>query len=119
MVSKKLTKALFKKKNKVYLRRLFNLPQGTSKGNRLKVLRKGTKEQRQLLIHVLHHVLSGQIPMRGKDFPLIARKMNFLNSHFQTEDAVRALLSSADSAQKEVLGQVTNFHVLLYSLFKN
>jgi hypothetical protein len=117
-VPEKLKKALFLKKNKIFLRRLFNLAQGTDKRIRLKAINKGNQGQRKVLIHVLFYVISGEIPLREADFPLISRNMTFLNRHFQTEEAMKSLLKSSAATQKEILGQVSNYRVLLYSLFK-
>jgi len=118
VVPQKLKRALFQKKNKSFLRRLFNLPQGTGKRTRQKVINKGNKGQRKLLINVLFYIISGEIPMRQIDFPLISRKISFLNRHFQTEEAMKSLLSSSAATQREILGQVPNYNVLLHSLFK-
>jgi heterodisulfide reductase subunit A-like polyferredoxin len=118
MLTKSLEKALKVKKNLVYLRRLFFLPKGEGKVNRLKALRNGSAKQRRLVVVLLHYVISGQIPLRREHFPLISKKMTFLNGHFRKHEDMQRLLKSTDAEIKEVLGKVTNFHVLFHCIFK-
>jgi hypothetical protein len=110
--------ALLKKSNKVFLQNLYLLPKGTIKSKRAQAIRKGTIKQRRLLVAVLHSVMSGSIPMRKSDFPLIQKKLKFLNLHFQTREAMYRLLKTSDAEIKDVLSEITNFHVLLRSMFK-
>lgn len=115
----KVKTQIVKKENRNFLKRLYKLPLGASKADRLKVLNKGNKKNRLLLIHVLHHVMNGEIPLKKTDFPVLQKsgKIEFLNNNFLNCDSVARLLKESDKEQKEILGSVTNFHVLLYSLF--
>ena len=107
------------KKNRVFLRRLWRLPFGTSKAERVKALNSGDKKQRHLLIHILHQIIKGEIPMKKEHSPVILQsgKLDFLQKHFLDSSDVKRLITSTDQEQKQVLSKVNNYHVLLYRLF--
>lgn len=44
-------------------------------------------------------------------------KVGFLQKHFLEKADVNRLLSSTDQEQREVLGKVNNYHILLHRLF--
>jgi len=120
-VPERIKKHLVVKENRLFLKSLYRLPAGASKAERLKALNKGDKKSRMLLIHVLHYVMNGEIPLKKADFPILQKsgKIDFLNYNFRDCDNVGRLLKESDKSQKEILGSVTNFHVLLHSLFNN
>lgn len=119
MVLKRVKEALKLKKNRDFLRRLFRIPPGTKSSDRLRVLNSVEKKQRVLLIHVIHQIVKGEIPMRKEDSSIILQsgKLQFLQKNFLEPEDVKRLLLSTDKEQKEVLGKVNNYHVLLYRLF--
>lgn len=108
-----------KKANRIFLRRLYRLPYGCSKADRVKALHTGSQKQRMLLIHVLHQVALGEIPIRRQDKHVVTQsgKSNYLDSHFQDPDDVKNLLAMTDAEQKSVLAHVNNYHVLLFQIF--
>lgn len=118
-VPKSLKGLIGLKNNKIFLRRLTRLPVGCSKAERVKVLNKGDKKMRMLLIHILHQVMAGEIPLRKQDHSALMNsgKVDYLNEHFQDLDNVKRLLRAADSEQKEVLSGVNNYHILLSHLW--
>lgn len=118
-VPESLKAGLLIKKNRSFLRRLFRLPAGATKEERGRVLNSGSKEQRSLLIHILHQIVKGIIPMQAKHSQVILQsgKVKFLRQHFLLKENVKSLLGKSDQEQKEVLIQVNNFHVLLNRLF--
>lgn len=117
---KRVIKALAVKKNREFLRSLFRLAPGTKKPDRLKALNKGDKKQRQLLIHILHHLTKGDIPVHKQFQALLIQsgKMDFMTEHFLSDDSVNRLLSATDAEQKATLAQVNNYHALLHHLVK-
>lgn len=119
MAPKSVVNALKLKKNRIFLRRLWRLPFGTSKVDRVKALNSGDKKQRHLLIQVLHQILKGEIPMRKEDSSVILQsgKLAFLQEQFGEAADVKRLLTATDKEQKDILSQVNNFHILLYFLF--
>lgn len=118
-VPKSVIKAIKRKQNRVFLKRLYNLPYGTTKSEREKALNLGTKRQRHLLIHILHQVVRKEIPMAEKHRSLITQsgKKKFYTANFFDEEDVKLLLKKTDVEQREILAKVNNYHVLLYRLF--
>lgn len=119
MVSKSVLSALKLSKNRIFLRQLFRLPYGSKKSERMKTLNLGDKKQRHLLIHILHQIIKGEIPMKKEHSSIVLQsgKVDFFQKHFLETSDVRRLLTSTDQEQKEVLAKVNNYHVLLYRLF--
>lgn len=107
------------KASRTFLRHLFRLPIGSSKGDRVRALNKGDQRQRMLLIHLLHQIVTGEIPLRKEDAPILQQsgKLPFLMRHFHEEGDVQRLLAMNDPEQKKVLANITNYHVLLYKIF--
>jgi hypothetical protein len=114
-----LVEKLQRKSNWLFLRRLYRLPKGAKIGRRLKVINSGNKKQREFLIQMLHHVVTGEIPIHSDHAKVIpdSGKRPFLELHFQHAKDVDALLGASDKRQKEILAQVNNFHVLLHYVF--
>jgi hypothetical protein len=107
--------------NRRFLRHLYRLPATATRVSRVKALNTGSKKQRCLLIHVLHQVLTGVIPVpphHKKAFLATSpQKAKHLNKHFITDDAVRRLLNQTDREQRDILADVNNYHILLYNIF--
>ena len=116
MAPQSLVKKLKKKSNWLFLRRLYRLGSSASKASRLKALNSGNKAQREFLVEMLHHAVTGQIPIKSSHRAVINKsgKKKFLYEHFSD---VSDLLNSSDNRQKEVLVQVNNYHVLLHHVF--
>jgi|SRR5450755_1991028 hypothetical protein len=115
-----VTNALKVNSNWAFLRRLYRLEENgkKTKPDRVKVMNDGTKGQRMLVIHMLHQVMSGEIPIKAADYELLKKsgKLDYMNTHFQDEDDVRRLLKASDSHQKTVLAGVSNFHLLFRTM---
>lgn len=118
-VPKSVVKAIKVKRNRVFLRRLYNLPYGASKTERIRVLNLGTKKQRHLLIHILHQIMLKEItlPIEHEKVILLSGKTEFLGNNFFNPKDVSELLKSSDVHQRDVLAKVNNYHILLYRLF--
>ena len=112
-------KEVKRKTNWLFLRRLYRLPEGATKPRRLKVLNTGSKKQREILIQLLHHAVTGEMPIKFSHFKIITKsgKREFLEKHFFHPEDVNTLLSASDKRQKEILAQVTNFHLILHHVF--
>jgi hypothetical protein len=61
--TKPVAKALAARANRNFFRGLYDLPPQATKSERKLALNRATKLQLQLMIHVLHHVMSGAIPI--------------------------------------------------------
>jgi hypothetical protein len=117
--TKPVAKALAARANRNFFRGLYDLPPQATKSERKLALNRATKLQLQLMIHVLHHVMSGAIPI-PKDLGngiVKSGKINFLNHHFRSQKSVARLLSLPEDEQRLVLVQVNNYHALFHSLF--
>lgn len=90
-----------------------------SKAERAKVINAASRKQRMLLIHVLHHVMAGGIPLLKVDHDIIVKsgKLDYLEDHFEDAENSEKLLQASDSEQKTVLTGVNNYHVLLRCYF--
>ena len=119
MSTQQIKKLVAKKANRIFLRHLYRLPFGSSKADRVKALNKGDVHQRMLLIHLLHKIMLGVIPMRKEDEQVIIQsgKLDYLTHHFHDKDDVLLLLAKKDPEQKSVLAGVNNYHVLLHKIF--
>jgi hypothetical protein len=114
-----LAEKLKKKSNWLFLRRIYRLGKGATVPQRLRVLNTGNKRQRQFLIAMIHHAVTGEIPM-NRDHSLVitgSGKAKTLQKYFGDAKVVSALLDSSDKHQKEVLLKVNNFHILLHYVF--
>ena len=118
-VPKQVQKQIALKVNRTFLKQLYRLPFGSSKVDRAKALNKGNLKQRMLLIHILHQIMKGEIPLRKEDSSVINQsgKLEYLKQHFQDKEDVQHLLAMNDAEQKKVLAGVNNYHVLLHKLF--
>ena len=108
-------------KNRQFLRRLYRLPADAPKAKRVSALNAGSRKQRVFLIHILHQIMIGAIKLQAQHRALFLAsspsKLQHLNKHFVTDEGVRRLLGQTDQEQKDVLAQVTNFHILLFNIF--
>jgi hypothetical protein len=121
MVSLQNLKAdLHHSKNKTFLRRLYRINNQTAKSYKRKLINSCTKKQKQVLMSVLHFVLTAKIPFRQVhlDQVIKSKNLNFLKRHFQDKNGFKRLLSSTAKEQRDILIKVNCYHQLLYNLFR-
>ena len=120
MVSNSFKQDLHSLKNKTFLRRLYRVDKQTPKAHQRKLINGSTKKQKQLLMTVLHLVMTAVIPFRKVhlDHLIQSKKLKFLKSNFQDKDGYKRLLSSTDKEQRDTLNKVNCYHQLLDNLFR-
>jgi hypothetical protein len=81
------------------------------------MLNAASSKQLKLLIKIIHHVVSGNIPLKGADFSLLtrARKISLLSREFEREKDVSALLKKSRGDILSVLYKVQSVIGVLLS----
>ena len=117
-----LQKQIQEKDNANFLREVYRLRPGASKAEREKVLNSGNKKKRMLLIRVLHQIMKGEIRQKRETVALLERdqaNMNHLVKKFEESESVQLLLKANDRIQRQILSEVTDYHLILQPLFKH
>lgn len=110
---------LEKKENRLFLRKLYEDSRNSRK--RAKILNGATKENLDVCIETLCHILHGNIHIKEHHVADIkkAKIMTYLHKTFKEEADCKKLIKSSTKNKVSVLKKVSTFHRLFFLLFND
>lgn len=119
MPSEATKDALYLRSNQQFLFKLFQLKKRQNH-KRYELFKEATDTQIAIVIKVIRLIWTGEIPLKKLHYEEIkrAKKIAHISKHFLREDDYKNLKTVPISKQKEILCKISNWHELLYNLFK-